>query len=336
MALVDTWCLHSSGKSECFGIVYGVEQTQVSPLAAVLGSRPGVDSRETREARITESTITVYGAHWCPDCRRSKQFLGEHQIPYSWVDIEQGKTAEAHVIAQNNGKRIIPTIEFADGSILIEPSNAELATKLGLKTTAERSHYELIIIGGGNSATEEGLFLLNFAERVTMLVRGDKLTASQILKEKALGDPRIEVRFNTEVVQLEGKGGELEALTVKNNQTGASETFNPAGVFVFVGLTPNAGFLKDTPVHTNAWDFIVTGHELVHDGERPQRIGDQRPWHLCRRGRALRQYQASGLRCGRRGYGGAADQRIPQDRMRFHLQTPFNLRQAGLPEVILY
>ena len=38
---------------------------------------------------MPEPTITLYGAHWCPDCRRSKQFLGEHQIPYNWIDIEE-------------------------------------------------------------------------------------------------------------------------------------------------------------------------------------------------------------------------------------------------------
>jgi thioredoxin reductase (NADPH) len=81
---------------------------------------------------VTQPEITVYGAYWCPDCRRSKQFLGEHQVPYRWVDIEQDKAGEAHVLAKNDGKRIIPTSEFADGSFLVEPSNAELASKLGL------------------------------------------------------------------------------------------------------------------------------------------------------------------------------------------------------------
>jgi thioredoxin reductase (NADPH) len=62
---------------------------------------------------MTTADITVYGAHWCPDCRRSKQFLGEHQIPYNWVDIEADSEGEQFVIEQNNGKRIIPTIVFA-------------------------------------------------------------------------------------------------------------------------------------------------------------------------------------------------------------------------------
>ncbi len=98
---------------------------------------------------MPESDITLYGAHWCPDCRRSKQFLGEHQIPYNWVDIEQDPQAEQFVIETNQGKRIIPTITFADGTFLVEPSNAELAAKLGLKTKASRSHYDVIVLGGG-------------------------------------------------------------------------------------------------------------------------------------------------------------------------------------------
>ncbi|MEE8400368.1 MAG: FAD-dependent oxidoreductase [Desulfobacterales bacterium] len=107
---------------------------------------------------MSKPEITVYGAHWCPDCRTSKQFLGEHQIPYSWIDIEEDKDGEAFVIETNGGKRIIPTITFADGSFLTEPSNAELAAKLGLKTKASRSHYDLIVLGGGPAGLTTALY----------------------------------------------------------------------------------------------------------------------------------------------------------------------------------
>jgi thioredoxin reductase (NADPH) len=102
--------------------------------------------------------ITVYGAYWCPDCRRAKKFLGEQFVPYQWVDIEQDKAGEAAVLEKNRGKRIIPTIVFADNSFLVEPSNAELARKLGLKTEAKLDFYDLIIVGGGPAGLTSAIY----------------------------------------------------------------------------------------------------------------------------------------------------------------------------------
>jgi thioredoxin reductase (NADPH) len=100
----------------------------------------------------------MYGTYWCPDCKRSKKFLGELQIPYTWVDIEKDQQARAYVEQLNHGKRIIPTIVFPDGTFLVEPSNAALAAKLGVGIKAEQSFYDLIIIGAGITGLTSALY----------------------------------------------------------------------------------------------------------------------------------------------------------------------------------
>jgi len=104
------------------------------------------------------SGLTVYGATWCPDCRRAKQFLGEQRVHYTWVDIEQDRDGQALVEGANGGKRIIPTIVFPDGSLLVEPSNAQLAAKLGIQTRARMRYYDLIVIGGGPTGLTAALY----------------------------------------------------------------------------------------------------------------------------------------------------------------------------------
>ena len=102
--------------------------------------------------------IKVYGAPWCPDCKRSKQFLGEQRVPYDWIDIDREPKAAAVVREKNAGKQIIPTIVFADGSFQAEPSNDELAAKLGLHLKAGRTFYDLLIIGGGPTGLAAAIY----------------------------------------------------------------------------------------------------------------------------------------------------------------------------------
>ncbi len=107
---------------------------------------------------MPEAKITVYGAPWCPDCRRSKQFLGEQRVPFNWVDIDQDEEGRKYTQKVNNGKQIIPTIVFDDGSILVEPTNAELAAKLGISPQAKRSFYDLVVVGAGPAGLTAALY----------------------------------------------------------------------------------------------------------------------------------------------------------------------------------
>jgi thioredoxin reductase (NADPH) len=102
--------------------------------------------------------ILVYGASWCPDCRRAKKFLADQRVPYSWHDIE-GDPAGAQVVQdRNDGKNIIPTIVFPDGSHLAEPTNEELAQKLGLQRQAMQHVYDVIIVGGGPTGLTTSIY----------------------------------------------------------------------------------------------------------------------------------------------------------------------------------
>jgi thioredoxin reductase (NADPH) len=365
-----------------------------------MGEQKSGMSESVREDH--SSSITVYGTPWCSDCKRSKKFLGEQRIHYDWVDVDQDAEALALIESVSNGKRITPTIRFPDNSYLIEPTNAELASKLGLQRRAKLNYYDLIVvgggpagltaalyaaregldvlvveraalggqvgiterldnfpgfpdgiggaefadrlvlqvqrfrcemlkaqeitglrreaesvyvhavdgaeygaravlvstgstyrrlgvpgeedligagvhfcatcdgpfyrgqhvavIGGGNSAGEESLFLTRFVSKVTILVRGDSMSASKIVIDKIHKDPKIEVRYHSEVDALHGNE-KLSGITIRNTQTGEKEMINPAGVFVFIGLTPNVEWLPPE-VKRDPYGFIITASTL--------------------------------------------------------------------------
>ena len=119
-----------------------------------------------------EKPLLVYGTPWCPDCRRSKQFLGEHRVPYDYIDIDQDPAAQAEVMRINRGNRSVPTIVFPDGSSLTEPSNEELANHLGLVSTAQYDFYDLIIIGGGPAGLTTAIYAAREGIKTLILERG--------------------------------------------------------------------------------------------------------------------------------------------------------------------
>jgi thioredoxin reductase (NADPH) len=107
---------------------------------------------------MAQQDIKLYGTNWCSDCKRSKKFFGEQRVQYEFINIEEDADGQAYVQKVQNGGLSIPTIVFQDGSILIEPTNAELASKLGLETRAKCDFYDLIIVGGGPTALTSAIY----------------------------------------------------------------------------------------------------------------------------------------------------------------------------------
>lgn len=102
--------------------------------------------------------LTLYGAPWCPHCKRVKRFFSAHRVPYDLVDIEEHPTAVERVKELQHGGQIIPTVVFADGTFEVNPSDEALAGRIGLTVAADRSAYDLVIIGGGPAGLAAAIY----------------------------------------------------------------------------------------------------------------------------------------------------------------------------------
>jgi thioredoxin reductase (NADPH) len=118
---------------------------------------------------------------------------------------------------------------------------------------------EVIVIGGGNSALEEGLHLSEFANKVRVLARSD-LTASPVLKERVTSDPQFSIHTGMDIVELEGEHGKFAAVVARDRDTGETQRFPAAAAFVFIGLEPHNEFLGD--VERDAGGFLITSPTL--------------------------------------------------------------------------
>ncbi len=110
---------------------------------------------------------------------------------------------------------------------------------------------EVIVVGGGDSAIEEGIFLTKFANKVTVVHRRDELRASKILQDRAFSNPKMQWKWSTVVERINASGGDgngtppkVVSATLKDLKTGESYDFPIDGVFVFVGHTPNSDLFR--------------------------------------------------------------------------------------------
>ncbi|HUD06619.1 MAG TPA: FAD-dependent oxidoreductase [Candidatus Saccharimonadales bacterium] len=121
---------------------------------------------------------------------------------------------------------------------------------------------KLVVVGGGNSATQESLFLTRFASSIDMLVRGDHLKASEVLVKEVQDNPKIKIHFNTTTDEIVGENSKVTKAIGTDKITGKKVEFPTDGVFVFVGLKPNTEFLVGSGVELNEVGMVKSNDEL--------------------------------------------------------------------------
>jgi thioredoxin reductase (NADPH) len=121
----------------------------------------------------------------------------------------------------------------------------------------------IAIVGGGDSAMEEAIFLTKFASQVTVVHRRDTLRASKIMQDKAFANPKIAFEWNAEVEDIrDASKGEVTTLVLRNNKTGEPKELAVDGVFVAIGHTPN------TSLFVGQLDMDPSGYLMTHSGSR--------------------------------------------------------------------
>jgi thioredoxin reductase (NADPH) len=120
---------------------------------------------------------------------------------------------------------------------------------------------KMLVIGGGNSAVQESLYLAKLASHVDVLIRKDHFRASDVLVKELEANPKIKVHFNTVATSIEGEQL-VNKVKIKNNETKKTAVIDTEAVFVFVGLVPNTQFLTDSGIELDERGFIKTNDAL--------------------------------------------------------------------------
>ncbi len=187
------------------------------------------------------------------------------------------KDIEATEVKKHNNNFIITcsNVQFKTKTIIIatgaypkklEFKNSEKFWKHGIGSCAvcdgslpQFRNQPIVIIGGGDTAMEDALFLSRFASRIIILVRSEKLKASKILVKKVIANPKIKIRYGDEVIEANGSENKnlwLEHIIIKNNKTSKKKKIYCSGLFYAIGHEPNTKFIKNL-IDMNNSNYIL-------------------------------------------------------------------------------
>ena len=243
-----------------------------------IGGQAGVTERIDNYPGFSEG---IGGAELADQMRAHAERFGVEILPAQTV-TKIGTDGDHKIIYTESGD------EYCSSALLLAPGTRYrrlnvpgeedlIGAGIHFCATCDGPFYkdrEVVVVGGGNSGIEEGLFLTKFASKVTVLEFTDRLGASQILREKAERHPKMEIRLGVAVQEFKGSG-HLESIVVQDRNTGENEELFPAAAFIFIGLDPNTAFVKDV-VEIDKWGFITTGGTMETSLEGVFAAGDAR------------------------------------------------------------
>ncbi|MBC8500002.1 MAG: thioredoxin-disulfide reductase [Candidatus Atribacteria bacterium] len=212
----------------------------------------------------------------------------EEQAVRFGLKIEYGEVAEVK-IKEDKVKIIKINNQEYNTLAIILASGAE-ASKLGIPREEELrgrgvsycatcdapffKDQKVVVIGGGDTAIEEALYLTKFVREVTIIHRRDRLRATKILQERVVANKKINFAWDSVVIKILGKE-KVEGLLIQNKKTGEEKKVPCQGVFVFVGNIPNSKFLKEL-VKLDQKGYIFTNDNMMTSQEGIYACGDVR------------------------------------------------------------
>lgn len=188
----------------------------------------------------------------------------ETNAPVTAVDLE----AQPKKIVCGDKEYFTNTVIVASGSDhnhLGVPGEEELGGKgVSYCAVCDGAFFkdrELVVVGGGSSAVEEGNFLTKYAKKVTLIHRRDELRAERILQNRFKANPKTEIIWDTVVEKINGDMLGVTSVSLKNKKTGEESEFECEGVFIYVGLTPNTSFLEGV-IKVDGSGKIITNERM--------------------------------------------------------------------------
>ncbi len=166
--------------------------------------------------------------------------------------------------------------EFSAGAVIIAtgakykrlgvPGEAELTGKgVSFCATCDGALYrdqEIAMVGGGDTALSETIFLTRFAKKIHLIHRRDEFRGARYLQEQVFKMEKVQIHWNTVVEEFQGDEAGLKALKLKNVKTGESSVLPVSGAFVSIGITPNTDWLRDL-LPVDEWGFIFTDENMA-------------------------------------------------------------------------